>query len=160
MWIRLLLIGVMIGLILSGVTAFPLPSEVRLLCELMGVPPSANPSQFGGLTGWILLVSHGLSATEAAHPFLFYGTDWLAFAHLVIALLFIGPIKDPVRNVWVIQWGVIACAMVLPLALICGSIRNIPFAWRLIDCSFGVVAAVPLLVCLRLISQLGESQAG
>jgi len=43
----------------------------------------------------------------------------------------------------------IACAMVVPLALICGAIRGIPFDWRLIDCSFGVVGGIPLYLCNR-----------
>jgi hypothetical protein len=44
----------------------------------------------------------------------------------------------------------IACALVIPLALICGPIRGIPFWWRLIDCSFGVIGLVPLWYALRL----------
>jgi hypothetical protein len=56
-----------------------------------------------------------------------YGTDWLAFAHLVIAIAFLGPLKDPVRNIWVVEFGMIACLLVIPLALICGPIRGIPF---------------------------------
>jgi len=73
-----------------------------------------------------------------------YGTDWLAFAHLVIALLFVGPFRDPVRNVWVIQFGMIACVAVIPLALVCGPLRGIPFYWQLLDCSFGVFGFIPL----------------
>jgi hypothetical protein len=38
---------------------------------------------------------------------------------------------------------------VIPLALICGSIRGIPFYWRLIDGSFGVIGLIPLIYCLR-----------
>ena len=149
--IRYLLVGIMIGLVVSGVTAFPLPMEVRELCDLMGIYPG---NHLPGLYDWLAQVSDGLNATEKTYPFLFYGTDWLAFAHIVIAILFVGPIKDPVRNVWVVKWGVIACVLVLPLALICGPIRGIPFAWTLIDCSFGVVAIVPLLICLRYIARL------
>ena len=73
-----------------------------------------------------------------------YGTDWLAFAHLVIAVAFIGPLLDPVRNRWVITFGMIACVMVLPLALICGPIRGIPLYWQLIECSLGVFGIIPL----------------
>jgi hypothetical protein len=40
--------------------------------------------------------------------------------------------------------------LVLPLALICGPLRGIPIYWRLIDCSFGVLGAVPLVYCLHL----------
>ena len=35
-----------------------------------------------------------------------------------------------------------------------GAIRGIPFAWRLIDCSFGVFGCVPLLVCWRSIKEI------
>jgi hypothetical protein len=152
--IRVLLVGFIIGLLVSGVTAFPLPYEVTGLADLLGLGPHETPATYPGLLGWIVQVREGLKATDARFPFLFYGTDWLAFAHIVIAILFVGPVKDPVRNVWVIKWGVIACILVIPLALICGSIRGIPFEWRLIDCSFGVVGIVPLLLCLRWIREL------
>ena len=42
-------------------------------------------------------------------------------------------------------------------ALLCGPLRGIPFGWRLIDCSFGVLGAVPLLYCLRLTRRLAAS---
>jgi hypothetical protein len=45
----------------------------------------------------------------------------------------------------------IACLMVIPLALICGSLRGIPIWWRVIDCSFGVVGIIPLAIVRRLI---------
>ena len=96
----------------------------------------------------------GLNATQRAYPFLAYGTDWLAFGHLIIALFFIGPLIDPVRNVWVIRAGQIACALVIPLALICGEIRGIPLWWRAVDCSFGVFGFLPLWYAHRLIRQL------
>ena len=90
----------------------------------------------------------------SAISFLAYGTDWLAFAHLAIAVVFLGPLRDPVRNKWVLTFGVIACAGVVPLALIAGYVRGIPFYWRLIDSSFGVCGVVPLLVCLGYVRKL------
>lgn len=83
-----------------------------------------------------------------------YGTDWLAFAHLVIAVAFIGPFNDPLKNSWVIQFGMIACVMVFPLAFICGAVRSIPFFWQLIDCSFGAIGFVPLYICYKKIMRL------
>ena len=100
-----------------------------------------------------------LQDTNARYPFLAYGTDWLAFAHLVIAIAFIGPFLDPVRNKWVITFGLIACAAVIPLALIAGAIRGIPFPWRLIDCSFGVFGSIPLMICRRSIEMLEHTTA-
>src|SRR5512133_1689351 len=38
--------------------------------------------------------------------------------------------------------------------LICGSLRGIPVCWRLINCSFGVLGAMPLLYCLRLTGRM------
>jgi hypothetical protein len=85
-----------------------------------------------------------------------YGTDLLAFAHLVIAVAFWGPLKDPVKNIWVIQFGMIACIMIFPLAFICGPIRNIPFYWQLIDCSFGAIGLIPLYICYKNILKLEQ----
>jgi hypothetical protein len=53
-------------------------------------------------------VHAGVSETYRLYPFIAYGTDWLAFAHIVIAVAFWGPLKNPVRNVWVIEFGMIA----------------------------------------------------
>jgi hypothetical protein len=52
----------------------------------------------------------------------------------------------------------IACALVIPFAFIMGSLRGIPFGWRLIDCSFGVLGMIPLWFCRRLIKQLAKTQ--
>jgi hypothetical protein len=48
--------------------------------------------------------------------------------------------------VWVVQFGMIACAAVVPLTLIAGAVRGIPWGWQLIDMSFGAVGIVPLLM--------------
>ncbi|HEV3224754.1 MAG TPA: hypothetical protein VGZ90_17865 [Puia sp.] len=88
------------------------------------------------------------------YPFLAYGYDWLALAHLVIAVAFFGVLKDPVRNKWIIQFGRISCCMIFPLAFIAGYVRGIPFYWQLIDCSFGVIGLIPLTICYRKIEQL------
>jgi hypothetical protein len=48
----------------------------------------------------------------------------------------------------------IACVAIIPLAFICGSIRQIPLYWRLIDCSFGVFGIIPLYLCRKWIKEL------
>jgi len=50
--------------------------------------------------------------------------------------------------------GLVACAGVIVVAFICGAIRGIPLGWRLIDCSFGVIGAIPLFYCLSLTKRL------
>jgi hypothetical protein len=91
---------------------------------------------------------------EERFPFLAYGTDWLAFGHFVIAVAFVGPWRDPVRNAWVVDFGLIACALVVPFALVAGAVRGIPHFWRLIDCGFGMMGSLALLACRRLIARL------
>lgn len=156
--IRFWLAIFIVGLILSGLTAFPLQTELGWLVSLLHSTALQAIAQSTGLLPWIERVSIALSSTNALYPFLAYGTDWLAFAHLVIAIAFAGPYIDPVRNKWVVTFGLIACAGVLPLALIAGHIRGIPLPWRLIDCSFGVFGAIPLLICRRSILALERLQ--
>ena len=139
----------MIGLVLSGVTAIPLPAEVNLLVHWTGTNGG------WGLAHWLLRVQGALVQTQAQHPFLFYGTDWLAFGHFVIAIAFIGALRDPIRNRWLFDFGLIACVLVIPYALVFGGLRGIPFGWRLIDCSFGVFGFVPLWFCRQ---WAGESE--
>lgn len=145
--IRFWLAIFIVGLILSGMTAFPLQTELGWLISLFHSSALQAIAKSTGLLQWIERVNEGLHNTDALYPFLAYGTDWLAFAHIVIAVAFIGPYIDPVRNKWVIIFGLIACAGVIPLALIAGQFRGIPLPWRLIDCSFGIFGAMPLLIC-------------
>jgi hypothetical protein len=146
-----------VALVLSGVTAFPLQAELDLLAQWRGVGHLTATDVPAGLDHWLLTVRDGLRDIYTRYPWYAYGTDWLAFAHIIIAIFFIGPFMDPVRNVWVLKVGLIACAMILPLAFICGPIRGIPFYWRLIDCSFGIIGAIPLLYCLKLTRQMEQT---
>ena len=154
--IRIWLALFIAGLILSGITAFPLESELQVFAAILHSGAIQPLAESTGLLAWVDRVFQGLAATNASYPFLAYGTDWLAFAHLVIAVAFIGPYRDPVRNKWVVTFGLIACAAVIPLALIAGHLRGIPLPWRLIDCSFGVFGSIPLLVCARSIRALEQ----
>ena len=155
--IRIWLVIVIVCLVVSGLTAFPLEAELRAAASLL------HSTVFGGwmpqLTQWIDRVRDAVVVTNGRYPFLAYGTDWLAFAHLVIAIAFIGVFRDPVRNVWIIVWGMIACVAVIPLALIAGPVRGIPWGWTLIDCSFGVVGIIPLIIVYRLIRRLERENA-
>ncbi len=146
--IRWLLALFMAGVVASGITAFPLLHELDLIARVLTADGAEGRAS--GIVWWILHVREGLRQTYAVYPFVAYGTDWLAFGHLAIALFFVGPWRDPIRNRWCIQAGLIACAGVIPLAAVCGPLRGIPIYWRLIDCSFGVCGAIPLFLALRL----------
>ncbi len=150
--IRAMVIFFMIALALSGLTAFPLETELSWLLTFKNSMPE-------GLAFWFQKVNDALHQTNMQFPFLAYGYDWLAFAHLMIALIFIGVLKDPVCNVWVIDWAMLACICVWPLALIAGTVRGIPLYWQLIDCSFGIFGLLPLWLVRKWIKELAIMQA-
>jgi hypothetical protein len=150
--IRAWLVFFVVCLVLSGATAFPLVHELRWTEDLLHALSVGD--YLPGLTDWIERVRAGLDEADAEYPFLLYGTDWLAFAHLVIAVAFYGPYRDPVRNIWVVEFGMIACAGIIPLALICGPLRGIPFWWSVIDMAFGVLGVIPLYVVRQRIKRL------
>jgi hypothetical protein len=154
-WIRVMIVVVIVGLAISGLTAFPLEWELGVASSVLHSSPVVDvlPS----FVEWVDRVHLAVVATGEQYPFIAYGTDWLAFAHLAIAVAFLGPLVDPVRNVWIIRWGMIMCAGVVPLTLVAGSIRGIPWGWMLIDISFAVVAIVPLLIAERLTRRLAVS---
>ncbi|MEW5940352.1 MAG: hypothetical protein AB1750_11855 [Chloroflexota bacterium] len=141
--VRALLVFFVFALAVSGITAIPLQWELGILNRLAG-PESTIGSALPQLAKWIGRVNEGVQNGYGQYPFLAYGTDWLAFAHIVIAIAFIGPLRDPWRNLWVIEFGMIACILVIPWTLILGSLRGIPFFWKLIDMSFGVFGIIPL----------------
>ena len=147
--IRFLILSFVILLILSGVTAFPVKWELDL-----AYPFIKNLGEENFISIWFFKVYEGITNTYETYPFIAYGTDWLAFAHIVIGVAFIGPYRDPVKNIWVIQFGMIASVMVFPLAFIWGPIRSIPFFWTLIDCSFGVFGFLLLYFIYRKIKKL------
>jgi len=135
------------GLALSGITAFPIETELSMLVQ-------STQGAHGLLHNWLNTVYSAVKYTNQTYPYLSYGTDWLAFAHIMLAVLFIGPLKDPLKNNWVVEFGMIAAIAIFPLAFIAGEIRGIPVFWRLIDCSFGVVALTLLLPCYRMIKKM------
>jgi hypothetical protein len=156
--IRWSLAIVIAGLVVSGVTAFPLREELAWGRDILENLDAAR--YLPGLVEWVSRVAEGLEVSQGSYPFIAYGTDWLAFAHLLIAVAFVGPLVDPVRNVWVTVWGLIACAGIIPLAVIAGGLRGLPAGWQLIDISFGVIAAVPLTIALILTRRLARVGRG
>jgi hypothetical protein len=93
-------------------TAFPLEIETRILGSVLGIDPALPPSAYGGW-GTGSPSSPRPFATPRpvpVHPMGPTGSP----AHLAIAIAFIS-LRDPVRNVWVVTFGMIACLGVIPL---------------------------------------------
>ena len=139
------LFGVM--LLLSGLTAFPLETELRILAQSSHRMPQE-------IANWITRVFYAVRETNFNYPFLSYGTDWLAFAHICISISLYGVYHDPVRNRWIIDWLMICCLLVIPLAFFAGPVREIPWFHQLIDCSFGLFGLVPLIIIRKYIQKL------
>ncbi len=151
--IRLLLIFFILALSAAGFTAIPLRWELALLDRWFGIN-SFLYQFFPPMSAWISHVNESVQNGYGQFPLLAYGTDWLAFAHIVIAVAFIGPLRDPIRNIWVIEFGMIACILIIPWALIFGMVRTIPVFWTVIDMSFGIFGIIPLWLVRRDILQL------
>lgn len=145
--IRRWIVFFIVSLVISGLTALGVETQMRLLSSLF-------PAENTVVGGWLWKVYHAVHDTNQRYPFIAYGFDWLAFAHIVIATAFIGPLQDPVKNKWVIQFGRMACGMVIPFALLASAYRGLPLWWCAIDCSFGIIGFLPLSICLRQINQL------
>ena len=141
-WLKVFILSMFI----SGLTAIPVEKELTYIIDHFPFD--------GTIKGWLEEVLICVKHTGRDYPFLFYAYDWLAFAHFVLAILFIGPLRNPVKNKWVIEFGIIACILIIPFALIAGHFRSMPFWWRIIDCSFGIIGLVPLIICLKNIKKL------
>jgi hypothetical protein len=151
-FIRLWIAFFMAALIVSGLTAVPLVTLTALLAawtEPVG----------GALNEWAAHAAAAVAHVDATYPMLFYGTDWLAFAHVVIALAFVGPWRDPVRNRFVIVWGLWSCVLVIALAFLWAPVRGIPFFWCCVDAAFGLFGAIPLWLVLKRIDRLAAGAA-
>jgi hypothetical protein len=148
-WIRTILVFFVLALGISGFSAIPLRFEMNILNSIAGngtIVEDVIPL----LVSWISLVHNALENLYQDYAFLAYGYDWLAFGHFVIAIAFLGAVKDPVRNRWVIEFGMIACVLIIPYAFIFGQIRGIPLLWRVIDMLFGIFGIIPLYIVRRM----------
>lgn len=147
---RLMLGVVVFGLLVSAVTIWPAVPELKLAVRLAW----GNSEPTGALHKFVLQAVDGLETANARYSFMLYAHDWLAFAHIVLAILFAGAMRDPVRNIWIVQCGLIMCALVPVLAGICIPLRGIPLCWFWIDAAFAPAAAIPLWIALRAIRRL------
>ncbi len=156
--IRVLLVLFMAGLVLCGLSIFPLKQQIDLVAGAFG-PGTLTDRIFPPMAQWIDELHEGITYVHTDYPFLFYCTDWVGFAMIVIALVFIGPIRDPVRNIWVIQFGMLTCLLTIPAIVICGTIRGFPAFWFVLDSLFGIGGLMLLYPAFRWTRQLEELKA-
>ncbi len=153
--VRILIILFIVGLTLSGLTAIPSQWETGILKQLLGSGTWFS-SLLPEISIWVDQIYEGVQNAYGQYPFLAYANDWLAFGHVAIAIAFIGPLRDPVRNIWVIEFGMIACFLVIPWSFIFSLLRGIPWFWTLTDMSFGILGMIPLWFVRRDILRLRQ----
>ena len=145
--IKAAIIITMLGLLLNGISSLPLRTELNILLSYSGQLP-----QF--LVDWWTYVNQGVLETSEKYNFMRYGFDWLAFAHLTIAIAFIGPLRDPIKNQWVVKWGMIVAALGIVMAFGWERMRDIPIWWSFVDAGISYVAFLVLWFCNRWIEKL------
>jgi hypothetical protein len=145
--IKAAIIITIIGLLLNGISALPLRTELDVLLS----QPEHLPKF---LLDWWTYVRQGVYETSDKYNFMRYGFDWLSFAHLMIAIAFIGPLRNPIKNQWVVKWGMIVAASSIVMAFGWERMRDIPVWWSFIDAGISYVAFVVLWFCNRWIEKL------
>lgn len=103
---------------------------------------------------WIDTLYVSITESYRAYPVMAYCMDWLSYACIVFALFIVGAIRDPVRNVWIIQVYLAGCVLASLLPWVVGPMRGVPVFWRVLDGSFGVMGFMILFVAYRLTRRL------
>ncbi len=146
--IRIVTVLFIIGLVASGATAIPIQGQLDLLMNWTNLSGASleqyNPSDW---QHWLLRIDQGVRLMNREHAFLGYAGDWLAFGHFGIALVFFWAVREPIRYRFLFDFGLLMCLLVIPYAMIAGHFRGIPLFWRGIDCSFGLLGGVLMLLC-------------
>lgn len=150
---RIWLILFSTALIASGLTAIFAREGLRILSPLFS-GGSLFASLWPSMADWLSLVFQAIEETYEKYPFLAYGYDWLAFGHFIISIPFLMAVRDPLKQSWVITYGISACIAVLPFAIVFGAIREIPLFWRGVDTLFGIGGLVVLLILRKQLQAL------
>jgi hypothetical protein len=135
-----------IGLVINGLTALSLSRDLSVALSFKSLLPDS-------FYNWFVTVQAAVTDTKAHYAFMLYGYDWLGFAHLFIAIAFIGVLKDPIKNEWVVQFGMIVSALTVVIALLFERLRDIPFTWSMVDVVIGIGAFIILYLCSRWINE-------
>jgi len=151
--IRIYLILFLLALLFSLHTVVLVEIETELLAKYVG-HDTFMEELCPSISAWIEHLNLAVSETYSSYPVFAYCMDWLSYAFVVLAIFLLGAIKDPVKNVWIVQVFMVACCLGFILPFIVGPIRDIPIFWRSIDSSFGLIGLLFLLLPYRLIRKL------
>ncbi|MCF7958786.1 MAG: hypothetical protein K9M57_10095 [Phycisphaerae bacterium] len=156
--IRIWLVIFFLGLLFSLHTVFFVEAESAFMAKHFGAG-TAMAERLPVVSGWVDKMHWSVSETYKAYPVMAYCMDWLSYACVIFAIFIIGAIKDPVRNIWVIQVYMLACILGALLPFVAGPFREVPLFWRFIDGSFGVMGFFILLFPYRLVRKIQDDQS-
>jgi len=147
--VRIIIIAFSAIFFLSGLTVFPVEWEIRTLLKVLWGNSAPNEGMFPAIHQMLISINNDLPLLKSQYPYIFYGFDWLGFAFIIMTILFLGTLRDPVRNKWIFQFALISCILVIPMAFIFAPLRGLPWTWAFVDSSFGVFGAIPLIIILK-----------
>jgi len=98
----------------------------------------------GEFLSFVIKMNSIAQLIESKYSFVSYGSDILGLIHLMLALLFVGPLTDAVKNIWVIHFGMLLCIAFVPVSIVSGLLRGVPFVWCLIAILFAALGFVLL----------------
>jgi hypothetical protein len=154
-WIRIYLIVFALGLLFALHTVVVVQPETGLFVRYLGHGTFMD-SVLPFVSDWVEHLHLAISDTYQKYPVIAYCMDWLSFACIVFLIFIYGAIRDPVRNVWIIQSFMTACVLAFLLPFVVGPFREIPIFWRLIDCSFGFFGFLWLWLPYRWIKTISK----
>jgi len=155
--IRIYLVIFFLGILFGMHTVVFVQPETAFFVKHFG-PGTFVDEKIPFVAAWIENLYISIHETSANYPAIAYCMDWLSYACIVFAIFMIGAIKDPVKNIWIIQTYMLACLMAAALPFIAGPFREIPIFWRFLDGSFGVIGFLVLLPPYKLTKSLAASQ--
>ena len=153
-WLVLFFLGVLFGLH----TVVFVEAETAFFVKYLG-SGTAFSEKLPFISSWIDTLYVSVSNTYETYPVIAYCMDWLSYACVVFAIFMIGAIRQPVKNVWIVQVYLIACLLAAVLPFVAGPFRDIPIFWRFIDGSFGIIGFLILLPAYRLIKKLEKTDS-
>ncbi len=151
--VRIWLVVFFLGLLFSLHTVIFVEVESAFMAKHFGAG-TAMAERLPVVSVWIDTLHLGVTETYKSYPVMAYCMDWLSYACVVFAIFIIGPIVDPVKNIWVIQVYMIACILGALLPFVAGPFREVPLFWRFIDGGFGVLGFVILISPYRLAREI------
>ena len=125
--------------------------EIVWINETFGTQSSFGQS-LPAVGQWIEVLELSITDTYDKYPAIAYCMDYLALSQLVIAIFIAGAIKDPARNIWIINASLMSCIIMIPFAYLSGHFRGIPSFWVTVDSSFAIAGIIPLLIAKHYIN--------